>query len=184
MTREKATEILHSMTEGESLLRHARSIELVMEAYAEKFGEDPEEWAVTGMLHDADYEKYPDRHPNVIVEKLRDSGENKIADAIAAHYTKWGRPYNTLLDKALIACDELSGFIIACTHVRPDGIENMAPKSVVKKLKDKRFAAKVERHEVEQGIELLGVDRNEHIQFIIDVLDKNKEELKIGASSI
>ena len=84
----------------------------------------------------------------------------------------------------MIACDELTGFIIACTHVRPDGIENLAPKSVVKKLKDKRFAAKVEREEVTRGMEFLGVDRNEHIQFIIDVLNKNKEELKIGAGSI
>ncbi len=183
MTKGEAREILHTLTEGESLLRHARSIELVMEAYGEKFGEDTEEWAITGMLHDADYEKYPDRHPDVIVEKLREQGENKIADAIAAHYTKWNKPYNTLLDKALIACDELTGFIIACTHVRPDGIENLAPKSVVKKLKDKRFAAKVDRYEVTRGIEILGVDRNEHIQFIIDVLNKNKEELKIGASS-
>ncbi len=181
MTREEAKEILLSMTEGESLLRHSRSIELVMEAYAESFNEDPDEWAITGMLHDADYEKFPDKHPNVIVGRLQELGENKIADAIAAHYTKWNKPYNTLLDKALLACDELTGFIIACTHVRPDGIESLAPKSVIKKLKDKRFAAKVERGEINKGIEILGVERTVHIQFIIDVLKKNKEELKIGS---
>ena len=180
MNRKEARQILSELTETESLLRHARSIELVMEAYAKKLGEDPDEWAIAGMLHDADYEKHPDRHPEIIVKILREKGEDKIANAIAAHYTKWNQPYNTLLDKALIACDELTGFIIACTHVRPDKINNLAPKSVVKKLKDRRFAAKVERDEVSKGIELFGVDRNEHIQFIIDVLKENKEELRIA----
>ncbi len=180
MTREEARQLLNELTETEGLLRHARSMELVMEAYARKLGEDPEEWAIAGMLHDADYEKYPDQHPGVIVQKLREKGEDKIANAIAAHYTKWNQPYNTLLDKALIACDELTGFIIACTHVRPEKINDLAPKSVVKKLKDKRFAAKVEREEVSKGIELFGVDMNEHIRFIIDVLKENKEELGIA----
>ncbi|MCZ6519996.1 MAG: HD domain-containing protein [Bacteroidetes bacterium] len=180
MTRDEAKEILNDLTKTESLLRHARSIELVMEAYAKKYGEDPEEWAVTGMLHDADYEKYPEEHPNRIVGMLREKGEDKIANAISAHYTKWNQPYNTRLDKALLACDELTGFIIACTHVRPEGIDTLAPKSVVKKLKDKGFAAKVEREEVNIGMELLEVERNEHIQFIIDVLKENKEELNIG----
>ena len=181
MKREEALTILRSMTKGESLLRHARSVELVMEAYANKYDENPEEWAIAGMLHDADYEKHPDKHPNLIVGILREKGEDKVANAIAAHYTKWNQPYNTTLDKALLAVDELTGFIIACTHVRPDGIESLSPKSVVKKLKDKNFAAKVERDEVTRGIELLGVDRNEHIQFIIDVLKHNKEELGLTA---
>lgn len=180
MNRKEARQILSELTETESLLRHSRSIELVMEAYAKKLGEDPDEWAIAGMLHDADYEKHPDQHPDIIVKMLRKKGEDKIANAIAAHYTKWNQPYNTLLDKALIACDELTGFIIACTHVRPDKINNLAPKSVVKKLKDRRFAAKVQRDEVSKGIELFGVDRNEHIQFIIEVLKENKEELRIA----
>lgn len=179
MTRDEARKILHEFTESESLLRHARSVELVMEAYAKKLGEDPEEWAVTGMLHDADYEKYPDKHPNVIVDLLREKGEEKIAHAISAHYTKWGVAYETLLDKALIACDELTGFIIACSHVRPNKIEGMKAKSVTKKLKDKSFAAKVEREEVMKGTELFEVDLSEHINFIISVLQKNKEELSL-----
>ncbi len=179
MTRDEAREILHNYTSSESLLRHARSVELVMEAYAEKLGEDPEEWAVTGMLHDADYEKHPDQHPNVIVDLLRERGEEKIAHAISAHYTKWGVAYDTRLDKALLACDELTGFIIACSHVRPDKIVGMKAKSVTKKLKDKNFAAKVERDEVQAGAELFGVDMNEHINFIIEVLQKNKEELRL-----
>jgi len=179
MNREQAKEILTSMTEGPSLLRHARTVELVMEAYAKKLGEDSEEWAVTGMLHDADYEKYPDEHPNRIVSLLRESGEEKIAHAISAHYTKWNVPYETTLDKALLACDEITGFIVACSQVRPDGISTLAAKSVKKKLKDKNFAAKVERDEINKGVELFEVDLTEHIDFIIKVLNENREELKI-----
>ncbi|MEQ8627352.1 HD domain-containing protein [Ekhidna sp.] len=179
MDRKEARSILESMTEGDSLLRHARTVELVMEAYAEKFGEDTEEWAVTGMLHDADYEKFPDEHPNRIVAILREKGEEKIAHAISAHYTKWNVPYETTLDKALLACDELTGFIVACSQIRPEGIETLTAKSVKKKLKQASFAAKVERDEIAAGVEMLGVDMTEHINFIIDVLKKNKEELNI-----
>jgi predicted hydrolase (HD superfamily) len=179
MTREEARELLHSLTESESLLRHARSVELVMEAYAKKLNEDTEEWAIAGMLHDADYEKYPDQHPNIIVSKLKQIGEENLAHAISAHYTKWGVKYETLLDKALLACDELTGFIIACSHVRPDKIEGLQSKSVIKKLKDKSFAAKVEREEVQAGAELLGVELPVHIDFIISVLQENKKELNL-----
>jgi predicted hydrolase (HD superfamily) len=179
MLRSEARALLESMTKGASLLRHARTVELVMEAYAEKLGEDKEAWATAGMLHDADYEAHPDRHPHLIIEKLRALGEESIAHAISAHYTKWNVPYETLLDKALLACDELTGFIVACCQVRPDGISSLETKSVVKKLKDKGFAAKVERDEVYKGAELLGVDMNEHISFIIEVLRRNREELGI-----
>ncbi len=167
------------MTEGESLLRHARTVELVMEAYAEKFGEDPEEWAITGMLHDADYEKYPEEHPNRIVALLKEKGEEKIAHAISAHYTKWNVSYDTTLDKALLACDELTGFVVACCQVRPEGVETLTAKSVKKKLKQASFAAKVERDEIAAGVEMLGVDMTEHITFIIEVLKRNKVELGI-----
>lgn len=179
MNRAEAKALLESMTQSASLLRHMRTIELVMEAYAEKYNEDKDEWAIAGLLHDADYEAYPDQHPNVIVKKLREQGLEKIAHAVSAHYTKWNVSYDTLLDKALLACDELTGFIVACAQVRPEGISTLETKSVVKKLKDKSFAAKVERDEVYKGTELLGVDLNEHIGFIIDVLRKNKEELGI-----
>jgi predicted hydrolase (HD superfamily) len=179
MTLTEARAILADMTTSSSLLRHMRSIELVMAAYAEKFGENPEEWAIAGLLHDADYEAHPDKHPAVIVEKLRTSGEEKIAHAVSAHYTKWNVPYTTLLSKALLACDELTGFTIACCQVRPDGITSLEPKSVIKKLKDKGFGAKVERDEVYKGVELLGVELSEHIAFIIDVLRKHKAELGI-----
>jgi predicted hydrolase (HD superfamily) len=179
ITREEARNILTSLTQSQSLLRHMRTIELVMEAYADKYGEDKDEWAIAGLLHDADYEVYPEKHPHMIVDKLRSLGEEKIAHAISAHYTKWNVSYDSLLDKALLACDELTGFIVACCQVRPDGITSLETKSVIKKLKDKGFAAKVDREEVYKGVELLGVDLTDHITFIIDVLKKNREELAI-----
>jgi len=179
MNRAEARAMLGSMTKSASLLRHMRTIELVLEAYAEKLNENKEEWAIAGLLHDADYEAFPEKHPQVIVEKLKSLGEEKIAHAISAHYTKWNVPYQTTLDKALLASDELTGFIVACCQVRPDGITSLETKSVVKKLKDKGFAAKVERDEVYKGVELMGVDLNEHITFIIEVLKKNREELGI-----
>ena len=179
ISRKEAKQLLESMTQGASLLRHMRTIELVMEAYAEKLGEDKEEWAIAGLLHDADYEAFPEKHPQLIVEQLRTMGEERIAHAISAHYTKWGVPYDTTLDKGLLAIDELTGFIVACAQIRPEGISTLEPKSVIKKLKDKGFAAKVDREEVYKGAELLGVELSGHIGFIIDVLRKNKEELGI-----
>jgi predicted hydrolase (HD superfamily) len=179
MTLEQARAILSEMTDSPALLRHMRTLELVMEAYAEKFGEDKEQWAIAGLLHDADYEKFPEQHPAVIVKKLNDLGEQKIAHAISAHYTKWNVPYETLMDKALLACDELTGFIVACCQVRPEGVSTLEPKSVIKKLKDKGFAAKVERDEVYAGTEMLGIELSAHIAFIIDTLKKHREELGI-----
>ncbi len=179
ISHSEGKQLLESMTQNVSLLRHMRTIELVMEAYAEKLGENKEEWALAGMLHDADYEPFPEKHPQIIVEKLKAMGEEKIAHAISAHYTKWGVSYDTTLDKGLLACDELTGFIVACAQVRPEGISTLEPKSVIKKLKDKGFAAKVDREEVYKGAELFGVELTSHIAFIIDVLKKNKEELGI-----
>jgi predicted hydrolase (HD superfamily) len=179
MTRQEALTVLRQMTSSESLLRHARTVELVMEAYANKLGENPEEWAVAGLLHDADYEAYPEQHPNVIVQLLREKGEEKIAHAISAHYTHWGVPYETTLDKGLIACDELTGFVVACAQVRPQRLEGLEAKSVTKKLNTKSFAASVDREEVRQGAVLFGVDLKTHIEFIIAVLRENQRELQL-----
>jgi len=154
-----------------------------MRAAASHYGgeaADPEEWGATGMLHDADYEKWPETHPDRIVAWLREQGEEAGAYAVSAHYTKWGVPYDHVLDKALLACDELTGFIVACCLVRPEGVRTLKPKSVRKKLKDKSFAAKVDRGEVTAGMELLEVEPAEHIQFIIDALIPHAEELGIG----
>lgn len=179
MTRTEARELLASMTDSAALLRHMRTLEIVMEAYARHFQEDVDAWAIAGLLHDADYEKYPDQHPAIIVEKLRSMGEETIAHAVSAHYTKWNVPYVSRMDKALLASDELTGFIVACCQVRPDGIATLEPKSVIKKLKDKGFAAKVERDEVYTGAELLGVELTAHIQFIIQALLPHRQELGI-----
>jgi len=165
------------------LRRHGRSVEVVMRAAAHRYGNgdsDVEQWGIAGMLHDADYEQWPEEHPHRIVDWLRGEGEDTIAHAISAHYTHWGVPYNTTLDKALLACDELTGFIGACCLVRPEGVHTLTPKSVKKKLKSKGFAASVERTEVHAGVELLGVELTEHIQFIIDALKPHAEELGIG----
>ncbi|MFD2245491.1 HD domain-containing protein [Pontibacter ruber] len=179
MTREEALTILQEMTSSESLLRHARTVELVMRAYANKLGENEEEWGVTGLLHDADYQAYPDQHPNVIVNLLRERGDEKIAHAISAHYTKWGVSYDTTLDKGLLACDEITGFIVACAQVRPQRLEGLEAKSVIKKLGQKSFAASVDRDEVRIGAEQFGVDMKEHIDFIIQVLQQHQDELQL-----
>jgi len=155
MTFEEAESILRDMTKGQSLLKHAYAVAEVMGAYARYFGENEESWRIAGLLHDADYEAWPEEHPQRIVKLLRDQGEAEIAYAISAHYTKWGVEYRSLLDKALLACDELTGFIVAASLVRPAGIDGLQVKSVKKKLKDKRFAASVDRHEVYTGVELL-----------------------------
>jgi predicted hydrolase (HD superfamily) len=185
LARDQALQQLHAWTKTESLLKHARTVEIVMQQAAERYGgQDADEhtWAVTGLLHDADYEQWPDEHPKRIVDWLREQGEEEIACAIACHQTKWGLAARTELDKALLACDELAGFVIACCLVRPDGIVSLKPKSVKKKLKDKAFAAKVDRDIIRDGGELLGVDLGEHIQFVIDALKPHAEELAIGGT--
>ncbi len=185
LTRDAAWEKLCEWTETEALRKHARAVEVVMRQAAHRYGDgaaDEEAWGIAGMLHDADYEKWPERHPHKTVAWLREIGEEQIAHAVSAHYTRWDVPYETQLDKALLACDELTGFIGACCLVRPEGVRTLMPKSVKKKLKDKSFAAKVEREEVRAGAELLDVDLSEHIQFIIDALKPHAQELGIGGS--
>lgn len=177
MEFKEAENIFKELVEDPSLVRHCYSVSIVMKAYAEKLNEDTEEWAVAGLLHDADYEKYPDKHPNIIVGLLREKGEVKIAHAISAHYTKWGMTYDNLLDKYLLAVDELTGFIIAASLMRPTGLEGMEPKSVRKKLKTKGFAAGVDRDEIYKSLEIAGLELDQHISVIISVLQENKSSL-------
>ena len=187
LTRDEAWSHLCEWTETESLRKHARAVEIVMRSAAGRYGggdADPERWGVAGMLHDADYEKWPEDHPNRIVAWLRERGEEDLAHAISAHYTKWNVPYESPLDKALLACDELTGFIVACCLVRPEGVSTLKSKSVRKKLKDKAFAAKVERAEVHAGVEQLGVELAEHIDFIIEALKPHAEELGIAGRNL
>ncbi|MCH2103929.1 MAG: metal-dependent phosphohydrolase [Planctomycetes bacterium] len=182
LTREAAWEQLTAWTETDSLRRHARAVEVTMRAAALAYGpgeEAVEAWGIAGMLHDADYEKWPQEHPNKIVAWLRDRGEEELAHAISAHYTQWGVPYESQMDKALLACDELTGFVMACCYLRPDGVTSLTPKSVKKKLKDKKFAAGVERYEVQEGARMLEIDLGEHIQLLIDALRPHARELGI-----
>lgn len=180
MKRDEAREIFLSMTKGRSLMLHGRCVELVMEALGKELGEDSEQYAICGLLHDADYEKYPEQHPNVIVKLLGEKGELEIAHAIAGHYTKWNVPRISLMDKAIVAADELTGFVYASALIRPTKITGMKVKSVMKKFKTAKFAATVERDEVRKGAELLGWELNDLIQFIINVLEEHKEELELS----
>ncbi len=183
LTRDAAWALLLEWTPGDSLRRHARAVELVMRAAAHRYGggeADVEAWGIAGMLHDADYERWPDEHPRRIVAWLRERGHEAIAHAISAHYTRWGVPYDTRLDRALLACDEPTGFVMACCLVRPDGIASLEVASVKKRLKDKRFAATVDRDEVAAGAQLLDVTLDDHLAFIIDALRPHATELGLA----
>ena len=153
MSIDEAREILDSMMESAALRAHVRSVEIVMRALGEHHGEDAEQWAIAGLLHDADYEKWPHEHPKRITALLEDRGETEIAYAIHCHYTQWGYTPQSLLDKALLATDELTGLIIAVARLRPNRLQDLTPKSVKKKLKDKAFAKGVDREEVRIGLD-------------------------------
>ncbi len=173
LARDEGWRLLCEWTPGEALRKHARAVEVVMRAAALRYGRgapDVELFGLAGMLHDADYEQWPQEHPQRIVAWLRARGEEALAHAVSAHYTKWNVPCESALDQALLACDELTGFVGACCLVRPGGITTLEPKSVLKKLKDKGFAAKVEREEIDAGVKLLGVELSEHVAFVIEAL--------------
>ena len=186
-TREEAWELVCEWVSSDSLRKHLLGVEAAMVAYAGKFSEDEEKWAVTGLVHDLDYERYPDLsdtengHPRTALRLFEEEGwPQDVIDAIAGHATFLEVARETQLAKTLFAVDELSGFIAACALVRPTGIEGMAPKSVKKKLKQPSFAAGVNRDEVRQGAEELGVEFDEHIQFVIDAMAARADELGLG----
>lgn len=172
MTRDNALKILKEYTKSESLLRHAYAVEAAMRAYAKKFNEDEQLWAVVGLLHDFDYEMYPDEHPMKGSEILAAKGvPEEIRTAILGHADFSGVLRETLMARVLYAVDELSGFITAVTLVRPNrALSEVKLKSVRKKMKDKSFAAKVNREEIMRGAEELGVDFGEHVEFMIRAL--------------
>jgi putative nucleotidyltransferase with HDIG domain len=179
-TRERAWETLARYTRSEPLLRHALAVEAALGAYAVRFGEDEQLWRASALLHDFDYEIHPtlDRHPQDGAPILREEGyPEELIEAVLSHASHLGLPRDTLLKKALFACDELAGFVHACGLVRPDGIETLEPRSVRKKLKQPSFAAGVSRDDVYQGAEQLGVDLDEHIAFVIDAMRPIAPEL-------
>jgi putative nucleotidyltransferase with HDIG domain len=184
MTRQDAWTLLCEYTQSESLRKHALAVECAVGAYARKFGEDEEKWRVTALLHDFDYERYPDPvdpdgHPykgNYILQEKGYSDE--IRKAIMSHADYTGVPRETLMEKALFACDELCGFITAVSYVRPSkSVKEVEVKSVQKKMKDKAFAAKVKREDIIQGARELNVALDEHIGFVIQAMRENADAL-------
>jgi len=180
-TREKALALLYEFTKSDSLRRHALGVEQAMIMMAEKYHGNRDEWGLTGLLHDFDYEMYPttDEHPFKGVAILKEKGyPESVCNAIMGHANYTGVSRDSDIAKALFAVDELTGFIFAVTYVRPSkSILEVKPKSVKKKLKQKSFAASVNRDDIYQGIEELGVDLTEHIQFVIDALKEKAEVL-------
>src|SRR5208283_2922885 len=181
MDRSGTLALLHEYTKSESLRKHALVVETAMRAYAKKFSTNEEMWGITGLIHDFDYEMYPQApdHPMKGSEILKAKGySDEIRTAILGHASYSGVPRESRMAKALFACDELCGFIVACTLVRPNKkIEGLEVSSVKKKLKDKAFARSVNREEIVQGAMELGVPLEEHIQFVIDALKEKAPEL-------
>jgi len=185
-TRDRAWETLTRYTQSEALRRHALAVEAAVRAYARPFGEDEERWAVVALLHDFDYEIHPtlDKHPQDGAAILRDGGyPEDVIEAILSHANHLDLPRDTPLKRTLFACDELSGFVHACGLVRPDGIDTLEPKSVRKKLKQPSFASGVSREDVYQGAELLGVELDDHIAFVIAALRPIAPELGLRTAA-
>ena len=180
-TRKDAIELLHEYTKTDSLRRHALGVEQAMRKMAEKYHGDPNEWGITGLMHDFDYEMYPtmEEHPYKGNEILKSKGyPDSITQAIMGHATYTGVARETDMAKSLFAVDELTGFIFAVTYVRPSkSIFEVKPRSVKKKLKQKSFAASVVREDIFLSVDELGLDLTEHVQFVLDALSEKAEEL-------
>ena len=183
-TREDAWNLVCEWITSDSLRKHVLGVEAAMRAYARLGGEDEERWGITGLVHDLDYERYPDPetgHPRKAIEELEARGyPQDVIDAVAGHAEFLGVPRKTPLAKTLFAVDEVSGFIAACALVRPTGIEGMTPKSVRKKLKAPSFAAGVDRDQVRRGAEELGVDFDQHVAFVIEAMAERADELGLA----
>src|ERR1700726_4021877 len=182
MNRADAFALLNEYVKDQSLVRHCRAVEVAMRAYARKLGEDEEKWGIVGLLHDFDYERWPDapNHPLKGSEILRERGyPDDVIYAILSHadYLADRYPRISPLDKALYACDELACFVSACSLVRPAGITDLAASSVKKKLKAKGFARNVNRDDITRGAADFGVELTEHIQFVIDAIKPHAAEL-------
>jgi putative nucleotidyltransferase with HDIG domain len=181
VSRQEAWDLLCEWTQSASLRRHALAVETAMRAYAPRFDGDPEFWGVTGLLHDLDYERFPDLdtgHPRHGLAELENRGyPPELVRAVASHADFMGVPRETAMEKTLYAVDELSGFVLACAYVRPDGLVGMTPKSVKKKLKQPSFAAAVSRDDLRRGAEELGLDFDEHLALVIGALAERADEL-------
>jgi putative nucleotidyltransferase with HDIG domain len=173
MKYQDALQLMHEYTKNEALRKHMYAVEAAMRAYAKKFGQDEEKWAIVGILHDFDYEMYPTApdHPLKGSEILKEKGyPEDVRRAILGHASYAKIPRDTKMAQVLYACDELCGFISACSVVRPNKIADLEASSVKKKLKDKAFARNVSREDIQQGTQELGIPLEEHIQFVIDAM--------------
>jgi putative nucleotidyltransferase with HDIG domain len=189
MTRDEALALMHEYTEKEGLRQHMYAVEAAMRAYARKFGEDEYAWGLAGLLHDFDYDRYPNAahspaegHPSFGVRLLRERGvAEPVCTAILGHASYTGVPRESLMAKVLYAVDELCGFLVACALVRPSkSLADLEVKSVKKKLKDKAFAKGVDRDDVRRGAEELGVPLDDHIQFVVEALRPAERTLGLG----
>src|SRR5215208_3582071 len=188
LTREQAWELFCEWTESPSLRKHVQAVEAAMRAYAPRFGGDVEQWGLVGLLHDLDYERYPDLetgHPRKALEELERQGFSpEFVRAVASHADFLGVSRDSDMEKTLYAVDELSGFVMACAFVRPEGIHGMTPKSVKKKMKTPAFAAAVNRDELRSGAEELGVDFDEHVALVIAALEERAAELGLEGRAV
>jgi putative nucleotidyltransferase with HDIG domain len=189
MNRDDAIALMHEYTESDALRKHMYAVEAAMRAYARHYGEDEGTWGLVGLLHDFDYERYPnpehksnEEHPSFGVRLLRERGlPEPLLDAILGHASYTGVPRTSLLARALFAVDELCGFLVACALVRPSkSLRDLEVKSVKKKLRDKAFARGVNRDEVRQGADELGVPLDEHVQFVLEALRPIERDLGLG----
>jgi putative nucleotidyltransferase with HDIG domain len=187
-SREEAWTLFCEWTASPSLRKHVLAVEAALRAYARRFGEDEEYWAVVGILHDLDYERFPDLetgHPREALAELeRRDADPAIVRAIASHADFLGVSRDSPLEKSLYAVDELSGFVMACAYVRPQGIHGLTPKSVKKKMKTPAFAAAVNREELRAGAEALGVDFDEHVTLVIAALEERADELELHGQEL
>ncbi len=187
MTRDQAWEIVCEFVKNENLRRHMLAVEACMVAYAKKFGEAPERWAITALLHDFDWEIHPAApdHPMKGEQILRERGvDDELRRAILSHANYSGVSRDSLLERALFACDELAGFLTACSYVKPGkSIFEVDVASTKRKLKDKAFARNVNREDITGGAQELGVPLDEHITFCIEALKSHADELGISGTS-
>src|SRR3989454_3476660 len=186
MERQAAWELLCEFTKNENLRRHAQAIEVCMRAYARKFGEAEEKWGVVGLIHDFDYEMYPNApdHPLKGSEILKERGyPDDVRRAILGHADYTGVPRDPLMAKALFACDALGGFITACALVRPDRLTSLEARSVRKRMKDKAFARSVSREDITKGADELGVPLDEHITFCIEAM-RDRKSTRLNSSHL
>jgi putative nucleotidyltransferase with HDIG domain len=187
LSRAEAWDLLTEWVASPQLRRHCLAVEASMRAAARRAGEDEELWGVVGLLHDMDYERFPDLetgHPRMAMAELERRGQPpEVVRAIASHADALDVPRQTPLEHTLYAVDELSGFVVACAMVRPEGIHGLTPKSVKKKLKQPSFAAAVNREEVRHGAEELGVDFDEHVRFVIAALEERAGELELDGAA-